>query len=97
MRFECTIMRHIETGSTEESDNTSDMLEMRSRTKRKGKQVSHDSANHHTNEYWQPSGHNHHGGRTKSEWVKEEEWLNKGHKASESFSVLNELVVVSYP
>ena len=47
---------------------------------------------HHTEEYWKSSS-----GKTKADWVKEEEGLNRGHRASESFAVLNELVVVRPP
>jgi hypothetical protein len=51
-------------------------------------------ADHHTEEYWRIKGD---GSKSKDDWVREEEGLNRGHRASESFAVLNELVVVSPP
>ena len=45
-------------------------------------------------EYWKCTGHLKANQKTKEDWVKEEEGLNRGHRASESFTVLNELVVV---
>jgi hypothetical protein len=50
---------------------------------------------HHTEEYWKSARSN--GGKSKDDWVKEQEGLNRGHRASESFAVLNELVVVCPP
>ena len=91
MRFECTIMRYVENPEEDDSDDRSDMLEMHSQMKREVKHGAKDAVNHHTEEYWkrgQP------GERTKADWAREEEWLNKNHRASESFAVLNELVVV---
>jgi hypothetical protein len=104
MRFECTIMRLIEGADEEDSsDSKSDMLEMpnpyRKGAHGRDARVDKDGAGHggkdgvhHTEEYWKsPSG------KTKADWVKEEEGLNRGHRASESFAVLNELVVVRPP
>jgi hypothetical protein len=51
--------------------------------------------NNHTEEYWKVEGGR--GVKSKADWVKEEEGLNRGHRASESFAVLNELVVVPSP
>ena len=84
-------MRLIENSGDEEdsSDSTSDQLEMPN--PRKHKDAGEDGV-HHTAEYWKSSSD-----KTKADWVKEEEVLNRGHKASESFAVLNELVVVILP
>ena len=90
MRFECTIMRAVETDS-EDSDDRSDILEMHPQSK-----IDSDRAaavgDNHTEEYWKSERGT--GMKTKADWVKEEEGLNRGHRASESFAVLNELVVV---
>jgi NAD+ kinase len=89
MRFECTIMRLVENGDSEDTDDQSDYLEMHPHIKKEGEHVAPETSNHHTDEYWVSTKE-----KTKTDWVKEEEGLNKGHRASESFSVLNELVVV---
>src|SRR5271167_2648431 len=106
MRFECTIMRLIEGAEEEDSsDSKSDMLEIPNRHRREGHGMdgrhrekddrdwkdedAEKDGVHHTEEYWKSSN-----GATKADWVKEEEGLNRGHRASESFAVLNELVVV---
>jgi hypothetical protein len=90
-------MRLIE-GEEEDSDSRSDMLEMpnpRLRGKDSAQDGHRDGAGdgdrtvHHTEEYWKSSSD-----KTRADWVKEEEGLNRGHRASESFAVLNELVVV---
>jgi ATP-NAD kinase N-terminal domain len=113
MRFECTIMRAIEHSSSEEEESTSeDMLEMRRPPKKMapdaagvnavkdggvfgvGGKVDLKWADHHTEEYWRIRGD---GSKSKEDWVREEEGLNRGHRASESFAVLNELVVVCPP
>jgi len=90
-------MRLIE-GEEEDSDSRSDMLEMPNPHLR-GKDSAQDGHRdgpgsgertvHHTEEYWKSSSD-----KTRADWVKEEEGLNRGHRASESFAVLNELVVV---
>jgi hypothetical protein len=82
-------MRLIENGDSEDTDDQSDYLEMQPRFKQVGEEVSAEASNHHTEEYWKSKRE-----KTKTDWVKEEEGLNKGHRASESFAVLNELVVV---
>jgi len=94
-------MRLIE-GEEEDSDSRSDMLEMpnphlkQKDGHREGKDGSGGAGAgagartvHHTEEYWKSSSD-----KTRADWVKEEEGLNRGHRASESFAVLNELVVV---
>ena len=98
-------MRLIE-AEEEDSDSRSDMLEMPNPHLRgkdghhegkdgQGKDGHRDGAGagdrtvHHTEEYWKSSSD-----KTRADWVKEEEGLNRGHRASESFAVLNELVVV---
>lgn len=84
-------MRYVENPEEDDSDDRSDMLEMHSQMKREVKHGTKDAVNHHTEEYWkrqQP------GERTEADLAREEEWLNKNHRASESFAVLNELVVV---
>jgi hypothetical protein len=91
-------MRAVETDE-EDSDDRSDILEMhpRSKTDRNGVVVGGKDVggNNHTEEYWKAEGGR--GVKSKADWVKEEEGLNRGHKASESFAVLNELVVVPIP
>lgn len=98
-------MRLIDGAEEEDSsDSRSDMLEMPGphRGEKHGKDARRDKDGdgkkgsegkdgvHHTEEYWKSSS-----GKTKADWVKEEEGLNRGHRGSESFAVLNELVVVS--
>ena len=96
MRFECTIMRTV--GSNDSSETDSDVLEMRPRIKQTVDQASRDSLNHHTSEYWANTlTPPHRGEFVNANWVKMEEALNRGHRASESFAVLNELVVVFLP
>jgi hypothetical protein len=75
-------MRIIENGNTSPDR---EILEI--------KNIKKDGVNNHTDEYW-TSGQL---GMTREDWIKEEEQLNRGHKACESFSVLNELVVVYLP
>lgn len=100
-------MRAVETDS-EDSDNKSDILEMRPQSKIDGDGVVHQppstngaagtkgTGDNHTEEYWKSERGT--GVKIKADWVKEEEGLNRGHRASESFAVLNELVVVPpYP
>ena len=91
-------MRAVETDE-EDSDDRSDILEMHPQSKvdgdgvvKGGKEV---EGNNHTEEYWKVEGGR--GVKSKADWVKEEEGLNRGHRASESFAVLNELVVVPSP
>ena len=91
MRFECTIMRLVENGDSEDTDDQSEYLEMQPQIKQVGEKVAAEASNHHTDEYWKNDKE-----KTKADWVKEEEGLNKGHRASESFAVLNELVVVCH-
>ena len=95
-------MRAIEgekiTSAGDDSDDRSDVLEMRPMKKK----PPHDdekknSVNDHTDEYWKCTGHLTANQKTKEDWVTEEEGLNRGHRASESFAVLNELVVVISP
>jgi hypothetical protein len=108
MRFECTIMRLVD-DSGEDTSEESDAWEMRPHGRGDGRhgvgggggggrgesgdisqvkpELVKDAPNHHTEEYWTRE-------RGKADWVKEEEVLNRGHRASESFAVLNELVVV---
>jgi NAD+ kinase len=90
MRFECTIMKVIKNGdpTSDESENL-ESLEMHPRNKSKTKHSSPPISNHHTEEYWKS-----HSRDKPNEWMEEEESLNKGHRPSVSFSVLNELVVV---
>jgi hypothetical protein len=101
-------MRLIENGAGGDSEDSSssDVLEMpnphfrqqgkgdgqdESGKRGKGGKGGKDAGTvHHTEEYWKSST-----GKTKADWVKEEEGLNRGHRASESFAVLNELVVVN--
>ena len=94
MRFECTIMRAIENDSSEDSDDRYDILEMHPQSKVDGNSTAGGGVgDNHTLEYWK----NERGFRSKADWVKEEEVLNRRHRASESFAVLNELVVVPPP
>jgi hypothetical protein len=95
-------MRVIEseenTSAEDDSDDRSDVLEIRP----KKKEPPHhdekkDSVNDHTDEYWKYTGHLKANQKTKGDWVEEDEALNRGHQASESFAVLNELVVVLSP
>ena len=81
-------MRLVETDS-EDSDDRSDILEMRPPSNVDGDRV----GNNHTEEYWKSDQGT--GLKGKADWV--EERLNRGHTASESFTVLNELVVVTPP
>jgi len=91
MRFECTIMRLVENGDNSEDSDDKEALEMHHPFKDEGEKVSTDAqSSHHTEEYWKTASAQ----KTKQDWVKEEEGLNRGHRASESFAVLNELVVV---
>ena len=94
-------MRLVESENTspETTESESDVLEMHSTmgrgtemdaVKRDTKSEQHNE--HHTDEYWKDRGQG-----KRSDWVKEEEVLNRGHRASESFAVLNELVVVKLP
>jgi len=101
MRFECTIMRAIDTSSPSaesEGEPNDEWLEMRRPPKKTGppdQPVTAGGAdgemNHHTEEYWKESRD---GEKSKDDWVWEEEGLNRRHRSTESFSVLNELVVV---
>jgi len=100
MRFECTIMRAVDNGDVESSDESdrSDVLEMHPQMKAVESKLvdgeaGDDSLNHHTEEYWKSN----HQQKSQADWVKDEEELNRGHRAMETFAVLNELVVVSYP
>ena len=91
MRFECTIMRVVEPPSSNDSsdsDDRSDVLEMRSQ--RKGDRSANNPVNQFTDEYWKSTKASE---KSKEDRV-EDERLNMAHTATESFSVLNELVVV---
>lgn len=92
------------TSSGEESisDDPSDVLEMHSMKKQpphpRGEGGKKKSVDDHTEEYWASSGRPRKvNEKSKADWVKKEEGLNKGHRACESFAVLNELVVVRPP
>lgn len=84
-------MRVVEPPSSDDSydsDDQSDVLEMRSR--RKGDRSANNPVNHFTEEYWKSAKPSE---KSKEDRV-EDEGLNMAHIATESFSVLNELVVV---
>ena len=92
MRFECTIMRVVESPAsddTSDGEDRYDALEMN--PQRKKDRTAKDALNNHTEEYWKSTKAS---DKSKADRVKDEEELNTGHRASESFSVLNELVVV---
>jgi len=101
MRFECTIMRAIDTSSSSaesEGEPNDEWLEMKRPPKKMAppdQLVAAGGAdgevNRQTEEYWKETGD---GGKSKDDWVWEEEALNRRHRSTESFSVLNELVVV---
>jgi ATP-NAD kinase N-terminal domain len=96
MRFECTIMRMVENSeSSSEDTDRSEMLEMHFEAKPK-KKPEGNNVNHHTEEYWKSSGQPIGPVKSRANRGREDEWLHTGHRASESFSVLNELVVVSH-
>ena len=93
MRFECTIMHVVESNDTTTSDETDDQsepLEMRPHAKKEGQPMSPRRPLNLVEQH----GKSRSGGAT-NDWMEEEERLNKGHRATESFVVLNELVVVS--
>jgi hypothetical protein len=83
-------MRLVENSDISSDSEDKDILEMHHPFKDDGEKVAADGS-HHTEEYWKTLSPPQ---RTKQAWVKEEEGLNRGHRASESFAVLNELVVV---
>jgi len=106
MRFECTIMRAIDTSSPSaesEGEASEEWVEMRRPLNKMGLPhqpvgaagVADGLMDHHTDEYWKRGGKD--AGKSKDDWVKEEEELNRGHRSNESFAVLNELVVVCSP
>jgi hypothetical protein len=93
MRFECTIMRVVESNPSDDSSDggdRSDVLEIH--PQRKEDRNAKHAVNDHTEEYWKSTKAI---DKSKVDWVKDEEELSTGHIASESFAVLNELVVVS--
>lgn len=85
-------MRVVESPSSDDSSDTdeqSDALEMH--PQRKEAQITEDAVNHHTEEYWKSTDASQ---KSTADRVKEKERLNMAHRASDSFAVLNELVVV---
>jgi len=85
--------------STSDSDDNPDFLEMFSNPKSTAPDGKRNNVDDHTEEYWKSNGHQvgSSNEKTKNYWVNEVEALNKRHRASDSFSVLNELVVVRVP
>jgi len=79
-------MRLVENSEPSSDSEDKEILEMH----HPFKEQRSGNASHHTEEYWKSASAQ----KTKQDWVKEEEGLNRGHRASESFAVLNELVVV---
>jgi len=83
-------MRLVENSDTSDSDANDSALEMYHPFKSDQGKSGTEANSHHTEEYWKTASAR----KTKADWVKEEEVLNRGHRASETFAVLNELVVV---
>ena len=82
-------MRVAESPTSDDTDDGPDFLEMHFQQKRdRGAQ---DAVNHHTEEYWKSTRASE---MSNADQVKEDERLNMIHRPSESFAVLNELVVV---
>jgi hypothetical protein len=82
-------MRVVESTATDDasdSDDRSDVLEIHPQRKE-----DQHAVNDHTEEYWKSTKPI---DKSKADWVKDEEDLSTEHIASESFAVLNELVVV---
>ena len=93
-------MRAVKTSSSgdtsEDTDDQSDVLEMHPRNKQKDAVPGTlGTENLHTEEYWKANNANNR--TSNADWIRDEESLNRGHRASVSFAVLNELVVVHRP